>query len=124
MPQESRKEHVMEKAIAQVAREAADLIRRTAWIQGGTARWDGDILLGVCIGGALNAALSSEGKPAWACDHPAWERPLLTLLREQYPDFPWMHQYRPSWDAAEWNDAEERTKDEVLAILEKLAAQE
>jgi hypothetical protein len=111
-----------EKTIAQAAREAADLIRRTGWVQNGVAHWKGDELVGMCIGGALNAALYTE--PVFGEEEGAWTQPVLHVLREQYPDYPWVNAARADSLVVNWNDDPDRTKDEVLAILEKLAAQE
>jgi hypothetical protein len=116
----------MEKTIAQAAREAADLIRKNGWIQNHGILLDANgKMAGMCMGAALNAASTVTGGYCWSADDvPAWAAPTAAVLREQYPDFEWPRTFRPDCHVVTWNDDPDRTKDEVLAILEKLAAQE
>lgn len=131
-----------QKTIAQVAREAANLIRRFGWIQDDAFRYDAGALR-MCIGGALTLALTdpdlaslawaaAEARATWGNSEPPWAPAVAAILYEQYPDFGWPmtidgmrgSRLRRDFDVTAWNDAEGRTEDEVLAILDKLAAQE
>jgi hypothetical protein len=114
---------MIEKTIAQAAREAAVLLEEHGWGQGFTYSSQG-----YCIGGAMNRATGTTCWNSW------WMEPLAQVIREQYPDFlarletqspaGWLAGHPEGRLIAGWNDAEDRTKDEVLAVLEKLATKE
>ena len=80
-----------------------------------------------CIGGAVNIAMHEDA--CWDDEH-AFYAELAEVIRQQYPE------YVPpvSWSGgrvvpvtdvyyiATWNNAKDRTEEEVRRILEKLAA--
>lgn len=113
--------------VAQAAAGAAALITANGWVQWMVQSADG----ATCLGGALN--LASTGRAVFPGTEPAWAAPLLAVLHEQYPDImpaletrissthPHPH-YAASITA--WNDCPDRTREEVTAILEKLAARQ
>lgn len=79
--------------------EAADYIEKYGWCQGTIAKPTGD----VCLMGALRAAAGIPDKAQWT----ALGTAALNLV----------HATLPCILPADWNDEEQRTKDEVVALL-------
>ena len=106
---------------AEVLQHAAGVIERDGWTRGTYRDDDGR----VCLAGAIGVALT-ELKPILGSD-PLW---LAEVHEERYGDLLWpvIEEQYPEWCAiyeagpiTRWNDDELRTKEEVVAILEKAA---
>lgn len=100
----------MSKLAGRVARQAAAVIEQRGWHQGG---WTGACGQ-VCVRGAFNvvaygiAAMSQSPEEQ---EFAEWMVELGVLSGGDYEDL----------CLAGWNDAEDRTKEEVLAYLNKFA---
>jgi hypothetical protein len=98
----------------QAAQEAITEINARGWCQYTTTDREGR----VCIGGALNLAMT--GKTA-LMSHVPWAATLAKIIDEQYPE---TQLYETPTDlVVNWNDDEDRTKDQIIAALEKLATE-
>jgi hypothetical protein len=100
----------MSKKAGIVARQAASVIEKRGWNQGSWSGMDG----GVCVRGAFNVvaygivAMSPSPEER---EFAEWMVELGVLPEDDYEN-PCL---------AGWNDAEDRTKEEVLAYLNKFA---
>lgn len=100
--------------VSVVLRRAAQLIQERGWIQGDY--YSGNSHTGrVCAEGAISAAISKEGRA-----HPHYlssrEQQLFSAaifrVEGRFLDF---------GDLPGWNDASERSRDEVIGLLERAA---
>jgi hypothetical protein len=99
-----------EADIRETARRAAAILRERGWCQGAYSRHNGT----VCLIGAVNVA---QGRPAWfepdPGDSPAFDAMIWRL-----------EVATGCGVVALWNDRANRTADEVIAVLERVAAGE
>jgi len=100
----------MSMRAGQVARRAAAIIEERGWHQGG---WEGENRA-VCIRCAFNLV--------------TWGIAAMPSSQEEEKFIAWMASLgvipggvTGSHDLADWNDDEDRTKDEILAYLNKFA---
>ncbi|MGW7617338.1 DUF6197 family protein [Streptomyces antimycoticus] len=109
-------------------REAANIIRRNGHNKGD---WHGQPETGVgiqlapaecpvCAGGAISIALTGATKPP-RHDVPLVEAAARRLLQHLIPGY---KRALAIWDLGLWNDADERTADQVIAAFEDAARAE
>lgn len=94
---------------------AADYIEKHGWRQGGFGAWGGR-LGPCCAAGAIGVMTTGEGVGACALGTAA-KRQLAAMVTQRQ-DVP-LAECVPV--IADWNDAPERTKDEVVAKLREAA---
>lgn len=121
----------MEKDVAaQIARKALRVLETDGWCKMaltwtavcGKAYAEGSH----CIAGAWNIALRHNEN--WVGDYRLYE-PLVNAIKAQYPEFGNLAGTRLRGDEGDydtyiawWNNHQDRTRAEVTAILEKIAA--
>lgn len=99
------------KSDVQILEDAATIIERNGWHQGDLAAWGGDWFEQIkagspcCIVGAVHVAGDSE------YDRYMWELATSAITEKGFYS-----------TAPGWNDAPERTKEEVIAALRNAAA--
>lgn len=92
----------MNGSMREFRKMAADKIREDGWIQGALFR-HGE---GYSLRGAINAVTASNPH--------LWTRTTMRILDELRNEIPFSFHA----DIDRWNDAPERTKEEVIALLE------
>lgn len=101
-----------QKTEAMVLRDAAAILERDGWVQGALHKHGG----GHCLMGSVHAALGFLRMEPLADEEPGSTGALLFRCSRRLggllPDIPYL---------PEWNDAPERTLEEVLALLHAAA---
>lgn len=96
----------------EVLRKAADVLRRRGWLQ--NILYKNDPKKGpVCLVGALHAAVNDDGNADWPFSSSPG-RAMVDDIRNNLTN-------RLRVDPAHWNNAEGRSKTEVIGLLKGIA---
>ncbi len=93
---------IIVKTVAEVAKAAADLLEKEGWVQGKHRYWDGSPCDGHILGRCVLAAFADVT--------PGGDK-IFSKTRSAFGN------YLGVRNIAHWNDAEERTKEEVVTAL-------